>query len=58
MSFNDATADYQAEQVLAGVDYAFSKQVKAYAHAGYLTIEQAKQEDQQVLLGTGLEYKF
>lgn len=58
VSFNDTTADYQAEQVLAGVDYAFSKQVKAYAHAGYLTTEQVNQEDQQVLLGTGLEYKF
>lgn len=58
LSFKDATPDYDMQQILAGVDYAWSKQVKVYAHAGYLTIEQAAQEDQQVLLGTGLEYKF
>lgn len=58
VSFHDATADYQVQQILTGADYAFSKQVKAYAHAGYLTIEQASQEDKQLVLGTGLEYKF
>lgn len=58
VSFKDTTADYELQQVLAGVDYAFSKQVKVYGHAGYLSIEQAAQEDQQFLLGTGFEYKF
>jgi predicted porin len=58
VSFKDTTADYEVQQVMAGVDYAFSKQVKVYGHAGYLTIEQANKEDKQVLVGTGLEYKF
>lgn len=57
-SFKDTTADYEANQIIAGVDYAFSKQVKAYGHIGYLTIEQASNEDNQFLLGTGLEYRF
>lgn len=58
VSFKDTTTDYDVQQVLAGVDYAFSKQVKVYGHAGYLTIEHAAKEDKQVLFGTGLEYKF
>ena len=57
-TFKDTTADYEANQIIAGVDYAFSKQVKAYGHIGYLTIEQASNEDNQFLLGTGLEYRF
>lgn len=57
-SFKDATSDYKANQVLAGVDYALSKQVKVYGHAGYLTLEQGSAEDKQTLVGTGLEYKF
>lgn len=56
-STNDYS-DYEVSQILAGVDYAFSKQVKAYGTAGYQTIEQGSKEDKQVLLGTGLEYKF
>ncbi len=57
-SFKDATADFEAQQIFAGVDYAFSKQVKAYGYAGYLTLEQADQETKQPVVGTGLEIKF
>ncbi|WP_347456237.1 porin [Acinetobacter thermotolerans] len=55
---NGAASDFEANQFLVGLDYAFSKQVKAYGHAGYLTIEQGSDEYKQVLVGTGLEYKF
>jgi len=55
---NGAAPDFEANQFLVGLDYAFSKQVKAYGHAGYLTIEQGSDEDKQVLVGTGFEYKF
>ncbi len=58
VTFDDATSDFEANQFLVGLDYAFSKQVKAYGHAGYLTIEQGSDEDKQVLVGTGFEYKF
>ncbi|ENU99173.1 porin [Acinetobacter variabilis] len=58
VAFNDATPDFEAKQILAGVDYAFSKQVKVYGTAGYLTIEQGSDEDKQLLVGTGFEYKF
>ncbi|WP_286859861.1 MULTISPECIES: porin [Acinetobacter] len=58
VTFDDATSDFEAKQILAGVDYAFSKQVKVYGTAGYLTIEQGSDEDNQFLLGTGFEYKF
>lgn len=58
VSFKDATADYEVQQVMAGADYALSKQVKVYGYSGYLTIEQANKEDKQFLLGTGLEYRF
>ncbi|WP_326519005.1 porin [Acinetobacter sp. CAAS 2-6] len=57
-SFKDATADFEAKQVIAGVDYAFNKQVKAYGYAGYLTLEQADQETKQPVVGSGLEIKF
>ncbi|MGQ8974686.1 porin, partial [Acinetobacter schindleri] len=57
VTFDDATSDFEAKQILAGVDYAFSKQVKVYGTAGYLTIEQGSDEDNQFLLGTGFEYK-
>ncbi len=34
-SFTTANAaDYEAQQILVGADYAFSKQVKAYGYAG------------------------
>ena len=64
VTFKDKTLDkqigqdFEVNQIIAGVDYAFSKQVKVYGTAGYLTIEQGSNEDTQVLLGTGFEYKF
>ena len=57
-SFKNATADLEAKQILAGADYAFNKQVKAYGYAGYLTLEQGSNETKQPVVGTGLEYKF
>jgi len=57
-SFKNDKADFEAKQILAGLDYAFSKQVKAYGYAGYLTLEQGAKEDKQPVLGTGLEYRF
>ncbi|UUS60069.1 MULTISPECIES: porin [unclassified Acinetobacter] len=50
--------DYEAQQFIAGADYAFSKQVKAYGYAGYLALEQGSNESEQPVLGTGLEFKF
>ncbi|WP_111885589.1 porin [Acinetobacter sp. CFCC 11171] len=50
--------DYEAQQLIAGADYAFSKQVKAYGYAGYLALEQGSNESEQPVLGTGLEFKF
>ena len=50
--------DFDAEQIMAGVDYAFNKQVRAYGYAGYLTLEQGGDKDKQPVVGTGLEYKF
>ena len=58
VSFKTATPDYEVNQIIAGVDYALSKQVKVYGTAGYLTIEQGSAEDKQFLLGSGFEYKF
>ena len=58
VTFNNASADFEVNQILAGVDYAFSKQVKVYGTAGYLTVEQGSDEDKQILVGTGFEYKF
>ncbi|MDV2470027.1 porin [Acinetobacter chinensis] len=57
-AFKTGEADFDAQQILLGVDYALSKQVKAYGHAGYLTLEQGNKEDKQPVLGTGLEFKF
>ncbi len=57
-AFKNATADFEAQQYVAGVDYAFNKQVRAYGYAGYLTLEQGGLKDKQPVLGTGLEYKF
>lgn len=51
-------ADYDAQQIIVGADYAFNKQVKAYGYAGYLTLEQGSNETKQPVLGTGFEYKF
>jgi predicted porin len=52
------TNDFEAKQILAGLDYAFNKQVKAYGYAGYLTLEQGSNETKQPVVGTGLEYRF
>lgn len=57
-SFKNDKADFEAKQIFAGADYAFSKQVKAYGYAGYLTLEQGSNETKQPVVGTGLEYKF
>lgn len=56
--FTTAKADYEAQQIIVGADYAFSKQVKAYGYAGYLTLEQGSLETKQPVVGTGVEYKF
>ncbi|EIM39296.1 MULTISPECIES: porin [Acinetobacter] len=56
--FTTTKSDYEAQQILVGADYAFSKQVKAYGYAGYLTLEQGSNETKQPVLGTGFEYKF
>lgn len=50
--------DFEAQQIIAGLDYAFSKQVKAYGYAGLLTLEKGSDETKQSVVGTGLEYKF
>lgn len=55
---NNAADDYDADQIMAGVDYAFSKQVKLYGYGGYLTLEQGNDETKQPVVGTGLEFKF
>lgn len=57
-SFKNDTSDYEAAQWMAGVDYAWTKQFKAYGYAGYLTLEQGSLEDKQPVVGTGLEFKF
>lgn len=57
-SFKDNSDDYDADQIMAGVDYAFSKQVKAYGYGGYLTLERGDFETKQPVVGTGLEFKF
>ena len=57
-SFKDNSADFEAKQIIGGVDYAFNKQVKTYGYAGYLTLEKADKEDKQPVAGLGLEYKF
>ena len=45
--FTTAKADYEAQQILVGADYAFSKQVKAYGYTGLLTLEQDSAETKQ-----------
>ncbi|ENW03071.1 porin [Acinetobacter beijerinckii] len=57
-SFKNNTADFKAKQIIAGADYAFTKQVKTYGYAGYLTLEQASKKDKQPVAGLGLEFKF
>ena len=57
-SFKDTTADFEAKQIIGGVDYAFNKQVKTYGYAGYLTLEQVSKKDKQPVAGLGLEFKF
>lgn len=57
-SFINGSADLEAKQIFAGLDYAFTKQVKAYGYAGYLTLERGNAETKQPVAGTGLEFKF
>ena len=57
-SFKDNSDDFDADQIMAGVDYAFSKQVKLYGYGGYLTLERGDFETKQPVVGTGLEFKF
>lgn len=57
-SFKDNSDDFDADQIMAGVDYAFSKQVKLYGYGGYLTLERGDLETKQTVVGTGLEFKF
>lgn len=57
-TFKNGAADFEAQQILVGADYAFSKQVKAYGHAGLLTLEKGEAETKQPVAGLGLEYKF
>lgn len=57
-SFNTTRSDVELSQLIVGADYAFTKQFKAYGHAGYLTLEEGSAKDSQVLVGTGLEFKF
>lgn len=45
-------------QIIGGADYAFSKKVRAYGYAGYLSLEQGHKEDHQLLIGSGVEWKF
>ena len=56
--FNNDNANYDAKQIMAGVDYLFNKQVKAYSYTAYSTFKQADLEDRQPVIGTGLEFKF
>lgn len=57
-SFKNEAADYDAMQLMAGLDYSFSKQVKAYGYTAYATFKQADAKDKQPVIGTGLEFKF
>jgi len=57
-SFKTEQADFDAQQILLGLDYAFNKQVKVYGYTGYSTFEQADAKDKQPVVGTGLEFKF
>lgn len=57
-SFKDNTSDFDAKQIMGGIDYAFNKQVKTYGYAGYLTFEQSSKKDKQPVAGLGLEFKF
>lgn len=52
------TADFEAQQYAIGLDYSLNKQVKAYTHAAYLTLEQGSAKDTQTAVGVGMEYKF
>lgn len=52
------TADFEAQQYAIGLDYAVNKQVTAYTHAAYLTLEQGSAKDTQTAVGVGMEYKF
>lgn len=52
------TADLKAQQLAAGVDYSFNKQVKAYGQVGQVKYKQGSTKEKATLGGVGLEYKF
>jgi len=56
--FKNDDANYDAKQIMTGVDYLFNKQFKAYGYTAYATFKQADLEDKQPVIGTGLEFKF
>ena len=56
--FKGTQADFDAQQLFAGAEYALNKQLKSYAYAGLLTLEQGPAETKQPVVGTGFEYKF
>lgn len=56
--FKNDDANYDAKQIMAGVDYLFNKQVKAYGYSAYAIFQQANLRDTQPVIGTGLEFKF
>ena len=56
--FKNGTADFDAQQIFAGAEYALNKQLKTYAYAGLLTLEQGITETKKSVVGTGFEYKF
>lgn len=50
--------DLKAQQIAAGVDYSFNKQVKAYGQVGQVQYKEGTKKDKVTLGGVGLEYKF
>lgn len=57
-SMKNGLDDRDIWQVMGGADYAFNKKLRAYGYAGYLTLEQVSKEDHQLLIGSGVEWKF
>lgn len=53
-----ATNDFKAQQIAAGVDYSFNKQVKAYGQVGQVQYKQGTSKEKARLGGVGMEYKF
>lgn len=50
--------DLKAQQIAAGVDYSFNKQVKAYGQVGQVQYKEGAKKDKVTLGGVGMEYKF